>query len=526
MSKKKNSKLASILIGPVLIIGGILALWENEGRFNYFEAAKDAVVISSPLQYAGEAVSYTSDLDMTIPIEGEYVVRFESYHVINRRAQIYSWDEDTDSDGHTTWRKRWSSSLESNSRNSGLQQRLSSTHLYPEKYSLGELVISPTDIHFVDEYSPGRHYTLERSQKARSLGLDWRSGYLYLDKGRSDKLGDERISYRGIPNAEVASYFGVVEGEKGVGRQFEENNGIISGIIANDGILHHLVNGERDESLIKIEADFTRTVWYTRLGGTAAIIFGINTFLSAFMSLLYRIPLFGNLVEYSVFVISLLLGLPIALIVIFSSLVVHNLVSIALPVFIIVGGAVYFVRRSRATGRNARRVLSSRLSERESEASPRQHQPYAATSDLEKTSGLASRRQGGTADEEGDFVFEIGHESLPKIERIFLHLATMALADGGLKKRENKMLVNWGVDNGVEKERIKELFIQAKSAEVDMGETSRTDLELLACMALVDGELSRSEWKLLTKIAEKMGVPGLELRNIINDIETSRLLPA
>jgi hypothetical protein len=534
VSEKKNSKFASILIGPALVIGGIMALWQNEGRFDYYKAAKDTIVINSPSEHAGEPVSYTSDLDTTIPIGGEYVERFVSYHMVRRSAEIYSWDKSTDSDGHTTWRQGWYSSLENNSRNSGFSQQLSSRRFYPPRYSLGDMEISPKHIHFVDEDVSIPMDSVALTGKGRSLGLSQQSGYLYLDKGRSDDFGDERVSYQGIPNAPLASYFGVVSDSKGVGRQFEVNTGIISQLIANDGILHHLVNGDREQSLDKIKADFSRVVWYTRFGGSAAIIFGIYTFLSSFMSLLYRIPLLGNLVESGVILVSLVVGLPIALFVILAGLIIHNPLSVALPLAIIVGGIVYVIRRSRATTKNAQRILSDRLSTPHtarpvSASNPSPVQDNAAR--LAASAGFATQ-QSTTDDrpvtpaQETALTGDGDESGLDVIEKTFVHLAIMALAEGGLDKKENKMLVTWGKENGVTKERMKELYVKAKKGDVAHHPANREDLELLACMALIDGDLSKREWKILVTIASKMGLSALDVRNIISDIASGQLAPA
>ena len=151
MSKKK-SKLGAVIFGPVLVIGGVLALWQNEGRFNYYQAALDATIISSPSEAAGTPIAYTDTLDRDIPIDGDYVTEFVGFHKVSRRAEIYSWYESEDSDGNTTWRRGWYWSLDHNSRNSGLHQTLSSTSLYPDGYTLGSLDISAENIHLVDDY--------------------------------------------------------------------------------------------------------------------------------------------------------------------------------------------------------------------------------------------------------------------------------------------------------------------------------------------------------------------------------------
>lgn len=526
MSRKKNSKLASILLGPALVIGGILALWENEGRFNYYLAAKNTTVIENASQMPGEAVSFTGQLDTTIPIQGEYIERFDQFHVITRDAEIYSWEESTDSDGNTTWSKGWYSYLDSNSRNSGLNQTLSSRDFYPSRYLLNDMVIAPERIHFADDAVQVSMSTLRLSGTGQSLGLEPQGKYLFLDGGRSDDLGDERVSYTGIPNAPLASYFGVIESGRGVGRQFEMNTGFISQIIGNDGILHHLVNGDRATALGKIKAHFNRVVWFTRLGGTAAIVFGIMIFFGSFMSLLYRIPFLGNLVEAGVILISLAIGIPIALLVIIAGLIVHNPVSVALPLAFVIGGVIYMVRRSRTTKTNARRIIADRTASVSSVQnladSPVQHmtKPEATGTGTQPVeSGQPPLQQAQPP------LYQAQAPDLNAIEQTFVHLGMMAMIEGGLDKKEVKMLLRWGQDNGISKERMEALKAMARQGDHSGDIASREDLELLACMALVDGEMSKSEWSVLVALARRMGLSGVDVRQIVSDIESGELVP-
>ena len=51
------------------------------------------------------------------------------------------------------------------------------------------------------------------------------------------------------------------------------------------------------------------------------------------------------------------------------------------------------------------------------------------------------------------------------IEQTFLQLATMIHAEGGLKK-EKRLMIKWGNQNDVSKERMRELFDEAKKGEI------------------------------------------------------------
>ena len=238
--KRKNSFIASLLIGPTLALGGIFALWENEGRFDYAKAAAQALPVESISAVpADTTVSLTAQLDTEIPIAGEYIESFAGYHVVYRRAEIYSWEKRQD-DNSTRWELEWNSSVENNSRNGSIRQDLRSTTLYPPEYRLGSLTIDRMNIHFVDGRSPVSHDNLPLTEEAKRLKLERRGDYLYQPhgSGQGPQLGDERVSYRGIVNTPTATYFGLIGNGVGTAKQFEVSQGFISGIIGNDGIHH------------------------------------------------------------------------------------------------------------------------------------------------------------------------------------------------------------------------------------------------------------------------------------------------
>lgn len=491
MARRKNSLLGAIIVGPGLFIASTLVLWENEGRYDYYRAARDARVIAEPGQAEPEeAVALSGSLEQGIPIEGEYVGRFVSYHRVTRRAEIYSWYEDEDDDGSSTWRRGWYGSLDPNSRNRGLHQRLGDRTLYPPTYRLGTLEIVPERIHLVDGEVPIPVYPADLTEAAVRLGMEPEGEYLYLRKSAGElTIGDERVRYTGVPNAPRATYFGVVFDGAGVGKQFEANHGFISAIIMNDGILHHLVNGDREEALASVKQDFVRTKWIVRAGGTLGVVTGLAILFGAFASLLYRIPLLGRVAETGAFLLAVLLGLPFALLVIVSSLVVHTPWIVGLAVVLAGAAAFHFMRRSRAAGARAGSMLADRLAVRRSV-------PVGAAA-------------------------PVGESDAGAIEQTFSHLAALGLAEGGLGRSEVKFLTRWGERNGLPGTRMRELLADARSGSGGMEAATREDLELLVCMAMVDGVLSAREWSVLKILAKRLEMSHDELQELVAGVETA-----
>ncbi|MCO6047282.1 hypothetical protein NG895_25560 [Aeoliella sp. ICT_H6.2] len=489
---KKNNPFAALLFGPALVVVGVLALWENEGRFNFYQAAKDAQVAPAGDAPVGRPFAMTDELDTQIPIVGHYVEKFVGFHRVNRSAMIYSWDEDKDSDGHTTWDLDWHSSVESNSRNSGIRQTLRSDTLYPPKYQLGSLEIAAADIHLVDakQAIPARRLQLVEAGRQQQLRLAGE----YFFKGRGSpgnpQLGDERLQYTGIPNAPTASYFGMLEGHVARGKQYDISKSFLSDFIQNDGVLHHLVNGDRETALATLKGYFSKVKWFTRLGGTAAVVIGVMIFIGFFASLLYRIPVLGQVVGWGVFLISLAVGLTLSLLVMVTSALVHHPIVLALPVALVVAGIVYLLRSKKSAKKNVENALS-------------QYQQTHADDGFDidgpgMSAGLA--------------------------EQTFSNLAKLAL-EGGLSKHENKFLVKWAEKNGIDADRMKQLFAQAKEDPTPTQAADRNDFVLLVCLAMADGTLSMREQSALKAMAGRLGLSKGDVREIVVGVETGELVP-
>lgn len=490
--REQKGVVGRVISAAVLVCGGILALWENEGRFNHYKAARAARVVSTPADAsAGETVCVTGDLDTGIPIAVEYVEQFTGYHVVWREAEIYSWRESTDSDGHTTWSKGWYGSLDRNSRNTGIRQTLSSDALYPPEYRLGGLEIVPARIHFVDDDAAIPCGQLALARAGQRAGLQPGGDYFFKGAGSlgAPALGDERVGFRGVRNTPTATYFGLVAGGVARGKQFDIAQSLVSGIIKNDGILHHLVNGDRDAALATMKGHFHRLQWMVRLGGTAAVVIGVQALFGGFVNLLYAIPLIGRLAETAVLLVSLIIGVTISVAVMLAAIVAHHPWTVAAPLALVVVGFLVFRWRAKHARRNVRQSVD-RLQEEDS----------SPIDELLRRESLARRA-----------------------ETTFTNLAKLALADGGLSKKENKHLVRWGKRSGLTEDRLKELFAQAKREGGDPEATDRADLTLLTCLALRDGVLSTKELSVLNGFGKKLGMTAHDVRKVIVRLERGAL---
>lgn len=509
MSNSLKDRVAGIVIGPVMVFGGVVGLFQNETRFDYAEAAARSDVISDPSQAADDTVAYAGAFDTTLNFPGEYVQRFDGYFAIFRDAEIYAWEESR-SDDSVTWSKEWQDRVESNSRNQGLRQTLYDGTFLPDSYQIGALTIPSANVHFADdsEIIPAPRLQLSREGSRRGLRVSGEYFYKGAINGVS-QIGDERVLYEGLRPQSVMTYFGLMQRGRPVpyddGVSTSGVVGMINAIIQNDGILYHVVAGDRDTAVATMAAHLSFTKWISRAVGTLMIVIGIYAFISVFTSLLYAIPLLGDLVETAVWLASIAIGLPIALSVMLIGFVLAHPLSVALPLALLIGAVVWFRTQKQSNAVNAGRVLEARLAAEGVSA------PVAPTGAAEAASSLDPVTAGAR---------------LERLERTFANLSQMALAEGHFDKREKRFLIDWARKQGIPDDRIEVLFAEVKGGAEPAMPWKRSELELLVCMALADGVISNAEWKLLGRCAESVGVTMKEVKDMVADIQHGDLGPA
>ncbi len=90
--RRNRRNKGGVVFGPIIMLGAILCLWTNEGRFDYYQAAKKAQVLAAPLESASyQSVAFTVKLG-TLEIGGRYIEKLPGYLQVQELAEIYSWE--------------------------------------------------------------------------------------------------------------------------------------------------------------------------------------------------------------------------------------------------------------------------------------------------------------------------------------------------------------------------------------------------------------------------------------------------
>ncbi|WP_417744651.1 TMEM43 family protein [Rosistilla oblonga] len=483
MARNEKSRWGGIVIGPVIMLAAMAALWCNETRYDYYKAAAKTTEVAAPADAKpGTNFSLTGSMDPELTYSGKYVDSFTGYLTVARSAEVYCWDRDKDDD-RVRWSKKWMSSVENNSRNNGIHQQCSSTSLHPPEYRVGELPVDSQLIEFVDAYNPISPSSLTLSQAGTNLRLQPQSEYFYLSKGQSDNLGDERVRYTGIPVPAVATYFGQSASGRGVADQSHRRTGFINQIIQDSGNLHYIVAGDRKTALASMKSHIQRLKWIVRAIGTAAVVIGTLILGSTFVGFLFHIPVIGPIAEMGVFLVALLIGLPLALLTILSGyLASHPFILAAILTGIV--AIIYWIRKR---GQASQQILKQ---------------------DLDQQYG-----------------HQLSYEEMKDLE--FLELAQLAFSDAKLDTGEAKVLSRWARKHGWDKTKCDAMIQRAKQnrGTEAAAESNDDHLQNLIRLSMADGSLSNYEVRTIRKVSKQIGYDDKTIREMIDRVRRGIATP-
>lgn len=482
MEKKKKGN--PIIFGAILLGGAVAGIWKNEHRFDYHKAAEATPHHTSyeELEDSPEEslFSFTGKMDQKLKLKGDYVQPIQGYLKITQIAEIYAWERRKD-DNKVKWSKRWTSNLQSNEKNKELElkKKLKFKNISPPRYKVGPLPIDADDIQFVDKKEDISTSTLTLTKSAKKLPLKPMGRYFYLPKRggtlENPALGDERVSYVGLPVPKVATYFGKLEEGVAVAHQAEVKEGIISSLIQDEGILHHLVAGEREVALASIKSHLLRLKKIVRIAGVIAAGLGGLFLFAGLTRFLIFIPGIGPALNMVSGWIGFGLGVSIALVTMALAILTSNPLILTLIIIPLVVGIFFLIKNAKKKRTLVRESLARDLGYTPSEEELR--------------------------------------------EQEYIGLYQLLASDGVLTKKEEKRLKKLQTRNRLSDEKVAALREQA-TADFS-SQSQETRLDTLIRYSLADGAIDRAEMTALKQVAQKLGIPLGTLSQRISQLQTT-----
>jgi hypothetical protein len=320
MNKVKNL-FSGVIFGILMLIGGTILLWWNEGNNvrnikSVDEVSKTVVSISSDKvdkANDGKLVHTNGKLEVV-----DEQLKDDTFNVevktgkLDRVVEMYQWEETshTDDDDRTTYSysKVWSSTVidSHNFHQSGHDNpdtmTISSTTYYADVVKVGAFSLSSEQ---KTQLNTNATYTMEALPEDSTYKLE--AGYVTNAKSLSEaEIGNIRITWK-YNDWKEATVLAVQKDDSFVdftSKEGRKMNRVEEGLKTSEEVIQEIQN---EDKMMK---------WIFRAVGALIIIFGYMAITSPLSKLTSFIPLLGGLVGSAIALFSFLLGLAHSLVII------------------------------------------------------------------------------------------------------------------------------------------------------------------------------------------------------------------
>ncbi|HEY5338119.1 MAG TPA: TMEM43 family protein [Rhizomicrobium sp.] len=346
--------IAGFFIGPILVIAAIVLLSWNEGRavqaIRALGEASQVAVESQPNNVLptndGKLVHVIGSATASAAIaDPDLGVNFANQVTVSRQAEMYQWREKEQQETHDklgggqetvttyTYEKVWSDDAID-----------SSQFKHPEGHENPEMAIKSSRYAADDAKLGG--YTLDGAtlgliDLSTNLSPDAPDGWkkvgdkLYKGDSNAPNVGDERVSYQGLPSGATISVLAQ-----------QSQNGFAPFITGNGYKLDMAETGNQPlaNMIAEKKGEESMLTWILRLVGFVLIFAGFAMFLSPLSTFASVVPILGSIVGGAAALAAFVVALPLTLIVIALSWVAFRpLIGIGL--LVVAGGLLYGLRR-------------------------------------------------------------------------------------------------------------------------------------------------------------------------------------
>ena len=346
--------IAGFFLGPILVIAAIVLLSWNEGRAVHairglgeasqlaVEAPADGPVAGNEgklIHVIGPATATTaiSDPDLNVSFNGQVAVA--------RHAEMYQWREKEQQETHDklgggqetvttyTYEKEWSEDPID-----------SSQFKHPEGHDNPDMAIKSARYAADDAKLGG--YTLDSAtlgliDLSSDLSPDAPDGWtktgdkLYKGDANAPNVGDERVSYQGLPSGTTISVLAQ-----------QSQNGFAAYTSPNGYQLDMAETGNQPLSnmIAQKQSEESTLTWILRLVGFVMIFAGFAMFLSPLSTFASVIPIVGSIVGGAAALAAFVVALPLTLIVIALSWIAFR-PFIGIGLLVVAAALLYGLRR-------------------------------------------------------------------------------------------------------------------------------------------------------------------------------------
>ena len=325
-TKTSSKKTGGFLGGFLLVIGGIMVLWFNEGRTVKTQSAinealknyKDVTSKKVDSSNDGKVIATTGKIDLSNSAElkdSKFGISVKAAK-LKRVVEMYQWNEscETDEDDKETckYEKDWSNKSIDSSEFKKADHDNPAFKFEGEEFEADNVKVGAFDLS--DRLLGNLSYNKEIKNETLTTqyvnpvdGFKVDGKYLINSEDLSEpQIGDVRVSYEYAGDGTV-SLLGV------------QNEDTIRAFTGKKGksILIVRRGDYSGRELLESETSANKGIkWFLRILGTIVVIGGISNLFSPLQNLTKKIPVVSNLVNLSASLVSTVVGLAVSLVVI------------------------------------------------------------------------------------------------------------------------------------------------------------------------------------------------------------------
>lgn len=343
--KKIGNSFAGVMIGIIMLIGGSILLWWNEGNNvrnikTTDELAKELIDVSCEevnKDNEGKLISTNGKITLSGEVS-DYLfgIKVNTAH-LKRVVEMYQWieEEHTDSDGNTTYdyKKEWKDELiDSSNYKEYAHKNPSSMSYKSDDFTASYVRVGAFSLtkDQVLGLATDKEWTLTNEKTLSNMSIS--GNYMTTTKDiNNPQVGDVRIKWL-YNDWEEASILAKQKGnsfEDYVSKSDKNVNRVEKGILSGNEIVQKMI---AENKMLK---------WLLRGAGLIIIFIGYLLILGPITTIASFVPILGNLVGGLLAIVSFLVGLVQSLIIIaiawirFRPVIGFSLLGGALLLFII-----------------------------------------------------------------------------------------------------------------------------------------------------------------------------------------------
>lgn len=347
------SSIIGVFFGFLFILGAVVLLYWNDGRYDISNLARTAVpasVTQANPALEGKLVSVTGTLVTQESVGDGLYLKSGNYLAVHRVVEMYAWTEHSqtettkNSSGQDvrtttyTYEQDWTDSPHSSgdfkqpSGHANPSMAVKSGDFKVRSATIGAYSLDLTNVS-VPGQAPLNLSADNTTLPAGATLADGQTIYVGTTSPSAPQVGDLRIHYQVVPSGATVTVFGTPRGAT-----------LLRYVDSGGHALYGVYAGTADDAVREMHGSYVTTAWIFRIVGFLIMWLGMHMLFGPILTLFGVVPILGEVAGALVGVVTFVAALTLTIITVIISLILHSIIALVLVVLLVVG-IVSFRRR-------------------------------------------------------------------------------------------------------------------------------------------------------------------------------------